>query len=238
MIEEATKWVGGLDRIHKARGISQCFDFSATPFSPSGKQSSEESLFSWIVSDFGLNDAIEAGLVKTPRVVVRDDGMPAVKDYKSKLYHIYDHVRDDLNRSALPTEPLPDLVMNAYLLLGKDWLATQQEWKKLGYPTPPVMITVANRTETAARVKAAFDKRKVLIDELCDPDRTLHIDSKVLDMAEAQDEAGEGQSQGEEPKALTSRKSASSPNRSRRKYCEKSWTRWGGSANRARRFRL
>ena len=191
LIEEATKWVGGLDRIHKARRILRCFDFSATPFSPSGKQSSEESLFSWIVSDFGLNDAIEGGLVKTPRVVVRDDGMPDVKNYKSKLYHIYEHVRDDLNRSAAEIEPLPDLVMNAYLLLGKDWLATYQDWKRLGYPTPPVMITVANRTETAARVKNAFDKKKVLIDELCKPELTLHIDSKVLEMAEAKEEEGE-----------------------------------------------
>ena len=73
-IEEATKWIGGLDRIHRARGILACHDFSATPFVPSGKQSSEEALFDWIVSDFGLNDAIESGLVKTPRVVVRDDG--------------------------------------------------------------------------------------------------------------------------------------------------------------------
>ena len=88
-IEEATKWVGGLDRIHKARGILNCYDFSATPFAPSGKQSSDEALFDWIVSDFGLNDAIESGLVKTPRVVVRDDGVPDAKTYKSKLYHIY-----------------------------------------------------------------------------------------------------------------------------------------------------
>jgi len=191
LIEEATKWVGGLDRIHKARRILRCFDFSATPFSPSGKQSSEESLFGWIVSDFGLNDAIEGGLVKTPRVVVRDDGMPDPKNYKSQLYHIYEHVRDDLNRSAEEFEPLPDLVMNAYLLLGKDWLATYQDWQKLGYPTPPVMITVANRTETAARVKNAFDKKKVLIDELCKPELILHIDSKVLDMAEAKEDEGE-----------------------------------------------
>src|SRR5713101_6633145 len=62
-IEEATKWVGGLDRIDRARGILTCYDLSATPFAPSGKQGSEEALFSWIVSDFGLNDAIEAGLV-------------------------------------------------------------------------------------------------------------------------------------------------------------------------------
>ena len=35
-VEEATKWVGGLDRIHRARGILRCYDFSATPFAPSG----------------------------------------------------------------------------------------------------------------------------------------------------------------------------------------------------------
>jgi type III restriction enzyme len=99
-IEEATKWVGGLDRIQRARGILTCYDFSATPFAPSGKQSSDEALFDWIVSDFGLNDAIESGLVKTPRVVVRDDGVPDAKTYKSKLYHIYEHVKDDLNRRA------------------------------------------------------------------------------------------------------------------------------------------
>jgi type III restriction enzyme len=88
-IEKATKWVGGLDRINQACGILAAYDFSATPFAPSGKKSSEETLFGWIVSDFGLNDAIEAGLVKTPRVVVRDDAVPDAKTYKSRLYHIY-----------------------------------------------------------------------------------------------------------------------------------------------------
>ena len=187
-IEEATKWVGGLDRIHKARGILNCYDFSATPFAPSGKQSSEEALFDWIVSDFGLNDAIESGLVKTPRVVVRDDGVPDAKTYKSKLYHIYEHVKDDLNRKAEEQVLLPDLVTTGYYLLGKDWLEAANKWKSQGLRTPPVMITVANRTETAARVKYAFDHKKILLDELCDPERTLHIDSKVLDMAEAQEE--------------------------------------------------
>ncbi len=188
-IEEATKWVGGLDRIHRARGILKCFDFSATPFVPTGKTSSEEALFDWIVSDFGLNDAIESGLVKTPRVVIRDDGRLA-KDYKSRLYHIYmdADVRPDITRKAEEHEPLPDLILRGYLLLGKDWLDTAKLWSESNVPTPPVMITVANRTETAARVKYAFDHKKVKIDELCDSERILHIDSKVLDMAESQDE--------------------------------------------------
>jgi type III restriction enzyme len=193
LIEEATKWVGGLDRIHKARKILSCYDFSATPFAPSGKQATEEALFGWVVSDFGLNDAIESGLVKTPRVVIRDDALPDAKTYKSKLYHIYmdPDVKDDLNRPAQEHEPLPDLVTNGYYLLGKDWLETRNAWLKQGQRVPPVMISVANRTETAARIKNAFNKGKILIEELCDPKRTLHIDSKVLTEAESRDEEEE-----------------------------------------------
>lgn len=189
-IEEATKWIGGLDRINRARGVLTAYDFSATPFAPSGKKSSEEALFGWIVSDFGLNDAIESGLVKTPRVVVRDDAVPDAKTYKSRLYHIYNdaEVKDDLNRPAEPEAPLPDLVLNGYYLLGFDWKETARAWQEQGFRTPPVLITVANRTETAARIKHAFDRKKILIQELCDPVRTLHIDSRVLDEAEASDE--------------------------------------------------
>ena len=189
--EEATVWIGGLDRLHRSRRILACYDFSATPFTPSGKKSSEEALFGWIVSDFGLNDAIESGLVKTPRVVVRDDALPDAKTYKSKFYHIYNNedVKDDLNQKAAPPEtPLPDLVLNAYYLLGYDWREAWKEWNKANLPTPPVMITVCNRTETAARVKHAFDTRRIHIDELCEPECILHIDSKVLQEAEAREE--------------------------------------------------
>ena len=62
-LDEATRWIEGLDRIHKTRRILRCFDLSATPFAPKGKRNSEAGLFDWILSDFGLNDAIEAGLV-------------------------------------------------------------------------------------------------------------------------------------------------------------------------------
>lgn len=191
--DEATKWIGGLDRIHRARGILNCYDFSATPFAPTGKKSSKEALFGWIVSDFGLNDAIESGLVKTPRVVVRTDALPDAKTYKPRLYHIYidPEVCTDLNRKAEEHVPLPDLLSNAYYLLGVDWLETNRWWKHIGFKTPPVMITVANRTETAARVKYAFDHGKIRIEELCDSERTLHIDSKVLDKAESLDEVPE-----------------------------------------------
>ena len=193
-IEESTVWVGGLDRIHRTRGILRCFDLSATPFAPSGKKASEEALYPWIVSDFGLNDAIESGLVKTPRVVIRDDGF-VDDNLRSRLYHIYmdDAVKDDINRKAEESDPLPDLIKNAYLLLGKDWQATKDDWEKAGYRIPPAMITVANTTQTSARIKYSFDHDAFLLSvaglgDLCQPDRTLQIDSSVLDKAEAEEQ--------------------------------------------------
>lgn len=182
---EATIWISGLDRINKARGILSCYDFSATPFAPSGKKNDEEALFGWIVSDFGLNDGIESGLVKTPRVVVRDDGIPDSANFKSKLYHIYrdETVKDDINRAAKPEEPLPDLITQAYYLLGKDWQVLYEAWKDAGSVVPPALITVANRTETAARIKYAFDHSRIPVPELCDPKLTIHIDSKTMEEA-------------------------------------------------------
>jgi type III restriction enzyme len=191
-LKEATKWVGGLDRIHRARGILICYDLTATPFAPTGRKSGEETLFGWIVSDFGLNDAIESGLVKTPRVVVRDDGEQTSK-YKSKFYHIYTdpEVKPDLNRKVEPHIPLPDLVGMGYYFLGKDWLETAKKWREDKVNAPPVMITVTNLTHTAARVQYAFEHKRIRIEELCDPEKILHIDSKVLDEAESQDESAE-----------------------------------------------
>ena len=184
-LEEATRWIEGLDRVHHTRRIMRCFDLSATPFAPTGKNTTESALFEWIVSDFGLNDAIEAGLVKTPRVVVRDDALPDARTLRSKLYHIYrdPSVSEDLNRKAAPEEPLPKLVQDAYTLLAADWREIRQEWTAAGY-TPPVMLTVCNRTETAARIENYLNKGDAHWPELHSPAQTLRVDSRVLEKAE------------------------------------------------------
>ena len=74
------------------------------------------------------------------------------KELKSRLYHIYadDEVKDDINRKADESDPLPDLLINAYYLLGLDWKETKQAWTDAGHIIPPVMITVANRIETSS----------------------------------------------------------------------------------------
>lgn len=191
-LDEATRWIEGLDRIHKVLRIQRCFDLSATPFAPTGKANNEEGLFSWVISDFGLNDAIEAGLVKTPRVVVRDDALPDAATYKSKLYHLYrqPEVAEDLNRKgAQPHEPLPKLLQDAYTLLGADWRVARQQWADAGHVSPPVMLTVCNRVETAARIEHYLNHGDAYWPEMHAPTRTLRVDSKVLEKAEVGEKA-------------------------------------------------
>ncbi|MDR1740998.1 MAG: DEAD/DEAH box helicase family protein [Synergistaceae bacterium] len=189
--KEATVWIGGLDRIHVARGIKACYDFSATPMPPFARDDGKDTVYPWTVSDFGLSDGIEAGLVKTPRMVVRDDAIPNAKTMKSKFYHIYaeEEVKENLNnRGAIPETDLPSLLTMAYKFLGRDWLETFKAWRKADAGgndddfVPPVMITVANRTESAARVKYAFDHGRIGVPELCNSD-TVHIDSDSLEKA-------------------------------------------------------
>lgn len=186
-IEEATRWIEGIDRIHKELGVLRSFDLSATPFAPTGRTNTEQGLYSWIVSDFGLNDSIEAGLVKTPRVVVRDGVVPDTKTLRPKLYHLYrePEANQDLNRrGAEPHEPLPQLIQHAYTLLGADWRAALKEWEKAGHSSPPVMLTVCNRLDVAARVEHYFNSGDAHWPELRNPERTLRVDSKVLEKAE------------------------------------------------------
>ena len=103
--EGATVWVQGLDKIHNSRNIIAAYDLSATPFIPKGRSENQgPELFDWIVSDFGLFDAIESGLVKTPTVAVRDSSWASdkIQEDRSKFLHIYyeEGIKNDLNQKS------------------------------------------------------------------------------------------------------------------------------------------
>lgn len=188
--EKATIWIDGIDRINRARGVVRAYDLSATPFKPTGRNAQDEKLFSWIVSDFGLNDAIEAGLVKTPKIAVRDDSINTDQNFRSKLFHLYPHVKDDLNRRAEATELPPDLVSNALNILGADWLKTKEDWAEhdKGTKVPPVLISISNRTETAARIEHFLTQGFGAVPELGERDKLLRIDQDALDKVEAEED--------------------------------------------------
>lgn len=104
---EARVWLEGLDRINNClgpdrRGISLCVDLSATPFYLKGSGFPEGQPFPWLVSDFGLVDAIESGIVKIPRLPVRDDH--GQKDEVGRPDPKYFRLWANISRSLKPTE--------------------------------------------------------------------------------------------------------------------------------------
>jgi type III restriction enzyme len=87
------------------------------------------------------------------------------------------------------------LVQDAYTLLGADWRAALQDWQAAGHHSPPVMLTVCNRVETAARIEHYLNHGDAHWPELKSPTQTLRVDSKVLEKAERR----EGQRRDYEP---------------------------------------
>ena len=193
--DEHTVWVGGLDRIHRVVPILRCHDFSATPFIPSGKMSKEDFLFGWIVSDFGLNDGIEAGLVKTPRMPYNAAGAINPETGLPELYDLYEAkgIKESIAEDVDVATPLPPTLANAYSLLAEDWRKTADKWAERHVATPPVLISVVNNTVTAERIERHFrsggNATLGQAQELCDEARLLRIDSKVIERAGAAGEA-------------------------------------------------
>ncbi|MEX2663814.1 MAG: DEAD/DEAH box helicase family protein, partial [Vicinamibacterales bacterium] len=91
--EDARVWSSGLEAVQRKLGIRTVYDLSATPFFLAGSGHPEGTLFPWVVSDFSLIDAIEAGIVKIPRVPVADNRMMG----ESPTYRsLWQAIREDL----------------------------------------------------------------------------------------------------------------------------------------------
>ena len=214
--ETATVWIQGLDTINKACGINLCVDLSATPFYLQGSGHSEGKPFPWLVSDFGLVDAIESGITKIPRLPVSDNtGRP-----EPKYFRLWKTIQD----AILPAErsggkPKPEAVYRE----AHDALNTLvSQWaERLGYieqasdekdKTPPVLIIVCDNTQIAEyffqrisgetiedveengnrrqRTRTVYGQGSVFPEKLSNSEgmkRTLRIDSKMLAKAESAD---------------------------------------------------
>ena len=150
---EATVWVEGLDRIHRHRTINRCIDLSATPYYLGRVGSDANRPFPWIVSDFGLIDAIESGLVKVPQLAVRDTSGDSVPGY----FNIWRWILPKLTpaeRGGRRARVKPEAVLKyahvPVAMLGGLWDALRQEWEAHeDRNRPPVFIIVCNNTALA-----------------------------------------------------------------------------------------
>ncbi len=177
--EEATVWVAGLDRINKGCGIRFCVDLSATPFYLYGSGYIEGSPFPWLISDFGLVDAIESGITKIPRLPVSDTtGRP-----EPKYFTLWRHILDNLQPGErLPGgKPKPEVVwreaQDALLTLASQYQERFEIIQKAAPgqdQTPPVLIIVCDNTDIARQFYERISGEQALeviqIDDEADDD--------------------------------------------------------------------
>jgi type III restriction enzyme len=151
--KEANVWIEGLDRVHKNRGINFCVDLSATPYFLARVGQETNRPFPWVVSDFGLTDAIESGLVKIPQLAVRDTTGKEIPGY----FNIWRWVLPQLTpaeRGGIKESPKPEAVLKyantPIIMLAGLWDELRKEWEKSkDDPRPPVLILVCKNTKIA-----------------------------------------------------------------------------------------
>jgi type III restriction enzyme len=156
--EEARVWLSGLEAVGSRMGIRTVYDLSATPFFLKGSGYAEGTLFPWVISDFGLVDAIEAGLVKIPRVPIEDD---TLQEGGAPTYrNLWGRIRDELPKKGRKTDAivgppqLPAPLQGALHSLYANYQKSFARWEQAAADnaTPPVFIVVCNNTNVSKLV--------------------------------------------------------------------------------------
>jgi len=167
----AAVWFSGLREISKKFKLQAVYDLSATPYYLTGSGYTPYSLFPWVVSDFGLIEAIESGLVKIPFLPESDNTQELTMPV---LRNLYDHVKDELPKKGQRTQKkdaaaegnkfielpprLPSLVKGAldqfynHYVEYFNGIRKHKEEKTNIFSVPPVFIVVCNNTGVSKEV--------------------------------------------------------------------------------------
>jgi len=171
--ERAAVWFSGLRAIASRWRLASVYDLSATPYYLAGSGWPAYSYFPWVVSDFGLIEAIEAGLVKIPFLPVDDTSQELDEP---KLRNLYEHCKDDLPKKGQRTQrsddkkdkktegqterppALPALLKTALEQFYKHYEAYERGLREQGergkdlLTSPPVFIAVCSNTTVSKEV--------------------------------------------------------------------------------------
>ena len=192
-LPQNTQWFEGIRQIRDTGLLRYVVDMSATPIFLA---QSNPRPFDWIVSDYSLIDAIEAGLTKIPRVPTSTN-----RSNDSELRDIFSHTDPKQSRDFRP-----DVTGNNTLLkqalnsLYRDYEETVEEWRELGRTEPPVMAIVMNSVKNAnamfrhvaggAVTPLLSNYEGQLKEQIRDAPRTIIIHSKMEDGEAATGETG------------------------------------------------
>jgi type III restriction enzyme len=170
--ERAAVWFTGLRELNQRFKIRNVYDLSATPYYLKGSGHQPYSLFPWVVSDFGLIEAIESGLVKIPYLPESDSTQELTMPV---LRNLYDNVKQELpkkgQRKAKSDKKkgdihymsedkpaLPIILRTALDKFVNNYKEYDAQLGKMGekradlFTEPPVFIAVCNNTSVSKEV--------------------------------------------------------------------------------------
>lgn len=192
----AAVWFSGLVRIVQRFKVRTIYDLSATPYYLTGSGYDPYSLFQWVVSDFGLIEAVESGLVKIPFLPTRDDTQEIAIPI---LRNLYEHIRDDLPRAGRKTakarakaegkklvEEPPRLPETLKIALKQFYEHYREEYENRSHSasasgtnqlsfedSPPVFIVVCNNTSVSKEVYKYLAGYEIPSDEESQPPQVV-----------------------------------------------------------------
>ena len=173
--KRAAVWFSGLREITHRFKVRSIYDLSATPYFLTGSGYDPYSLFGWVVSDFGLTEAIESGLVKIPFLPTWDDTQKLTMPVLRNLYeHVKEEglpkagVRKQRSRAKEKGEELierpPVLPETLQIALSKFYKHYEEDYENRSHSirggdtqleltdSPPVFIVVCNNTAVSKEV--------------------------------------------------------------------------------------
>lgn len=164
-VREATVWIEGLDRINKTlggrgNGIRLCVDLSATPFYIQGSGNEVGKPFPWVVSDFSLLEAIEAGLVKVPQLPTEDGSGDEVPRYFNVWRWVQRQAQDEGHIGPVTVAEVMRYATAPIVTLATSWRETHSTWQEhfrqgnRRHDVPPVFIIVCRDTTIAKAMYA------------------------------------------------------------------------------------
>ena len=137
-------WFTIIKKLNDQGRLENVIDMSATPMYSKIPTNGQNLLFPWIVSDYPLIDAIEAGLTKIPILPVSDDSAYEEPIYR-KLFSQLKKPETKLDHTDM-NQTVKDMLEE----LGKKYVGLLE--KKGPDGIPPVMIVVANDIKNAGEL--------------------------------------------------------------------------------------
>ena len=148
-LDATGSWFEGVKSIRDETDLRLVVDFSATPAYleiPRKPEKLKTALFPWTITDFAVEDAIESGICKIPRIPSALS--PEKEDMSLRLRNFYEFCTDEKKIPNRWHGTVPLAVQELVRAIANDWSATRFTEYQASQRTPAVILVV-NRVDNA-----------------------------------------------------------------------------------------